>query len=170
MKPLKQLIFLTLFLAIVLVGKVSTEDGNQVCYPGDNITDSNLFSLKSKNIWNPTLDFWQYHWDSVKKGPIWQLLVVSLKLSNANITHCHPFSEELTNLLMEEHQFSWMEIISDVEIIDDNPWWCKGLSDLKTHMDYFVNPVRNCENLNNVCEQSYSQVFKSEILLKNMVH
>ena len=33
-------------------------------------------------------------------------------------------------------------------------------------MDYFVNPVRNCENLNNVCEQSYSHVFKSEILLK----
>jgi hypothetical protein len=149
MKILKHLIFLPLFLAIGLVGKVSAEAGDQVCYPGDNITDSKLFNLKSNNIRKPTLDFWQYYWDNVK-GAIWQWLFGSLKLSKTNITHCHPFTEELTNLLMEEYQFSWMEIISDVEIIDDNLWWCKGLSDLKTHMDYFVNPVRSCENLNNV--------------------
>ena len=61
MKILKHLIFLKLFLAIGLVGKVSTEDGNQVCYPGDNITDSKLLGLKSKNIRKPTLDFWEYY-------------------------------------------------------------------------------------------------------------
>ena len=26
---------------------------------------------------------------------------------------------------MEEYQFTWMKIISDVQIIDNNPWWCK---------------------------------------------
>ena len=169
MKILKRLIFLPLFLAIGLVGKVLAEAGDEVCYPGDNITDSKLLGLKSKNIRKPTLDFWQYYWDNVK-GLFWRKLFGSLKLPKTDITHCHPFTEELINLLMEEYQFSWMEIISDVEVIDDNPWWCKGLSYLKTHMDFFVNPVRNCENLNNVCEQSYSHVFKSEILLKYMVH
>ena len=149
MKILKHLIFLPIFLAIGLVGKVSTEDGNQLCYPGDNITDSNLFSLKSKDIRKPTLDFRQAYWNNVQ-GLIWQRLFGSYKLSKTNITHCHPFTEELTNLLMEEYQFSWMEIISNVEIINDNPWWCKGLSDLKMHMDYFVNPERCCENLNYV--------------------
>ena len=161
MTKLRHLIFLP-FLAIGLLGEVSAEVGNQLCYPGDNITDS-------KSIRKPTLDFWHHYWGNVR-SPVVKLLFGHLELPKTNITHCHPFTEELTNLLMEEYQFSWMEIISDVEIIDDNPWWCKGLSDLKTHMDYFVNPVRNCENLNNVCEQSYSQVFKSEILLKNMVH
>ena len=134
MKTLKYyLIFLT-FLAIGLVGKVSAEDGNQLCYPGDNITDSKLLGLKSKDIRKPTLDFWQYYWDNVK-GLFWRKLFGSLKLPKTDITHCHPFTEELKNLLMEEYQFTWMEIISDVEIIDDNPWWCKGLSDLKTCTD-----------------------------------
>ena len=140
MKTLNPLIFLP-FLAIGLPGKASAEDGNQLCYPGDNITDSKLFSLKSKDIRKPTLDFWQYYWDNVK-GLFWPKLFGSMKLPKTDITHCHPFTEELTNLLMEEYQFSWMEIISDVEIIDDNPWWCKGLSDLKPCMDYFENAVR----------------------------
>ena len=61
MKILKHLIFLLFFLAIGLVGNVSTEDGNQVCYPGDNITDSKLLGMKSKNIQKPTLDFWEYY-------------------------------------------------------------------------------------------------------------
>ena len=142
---MKHLIFLP-FLAFGLLVKVSAEVGDQLCYPGDNITNSNLFNLKSKNFRKPTLDFQQYYCQSL----IWQWLFGSYKLSKTNITHCHPFTEELTNLLMEEYQFSWMEIISNVEIINDNPWWCKGLSDLKMHMDYFVNPERCCENLNYV--------------------
>ena len=117
-----------------MLGKVSAEDGNQLCYPGDNITDSKLLSLKSKDIRKPTLDFWQYYWDNVK-GLFWQKLFGSMKLPKSDITHCHPFAEELTNLLMEEYQFSWMEIISDVEVIDDNPWWCKGLSYFKMWMN-----------------------------------
>ena len=43
---MKNLIFLALFLAIGLVGKVFAEDRNQVCYPGDNITDSKNFPNK----------------------------------------------------------------------------------------------------------------------------
>ena len=66
MKILKRLIFLPLFLAIGLVGKVLAEAGDEVCYPGDNITDSKLLGLKSKNIRKPILDFWQYYWDNVK--------------------------------------------------------------------------------------------------------
>ena len=145
MKTLNPLIFVP-FLAIGLLGKVSAEAGNQLCYPGGNITDSKLLGLKRKNIRKPTLDFWQHYWDNVK-GLFWQKLFGSLILPKTDITHCHPFTEELSNLLIKEYQFSWMEIISDVEIIDDNPWWCKGLSDLKPCMDYFVNPVRSCENL-----------------------
>ena len=142
MATLKHFIFLP-FIVIGLLGKVSVaQAGSRLCYPGDNITLIQTTDSKiSKSIRKPTLDFWQYYWDNVK-GPIWQRFFGCLKFSKTNITHCHPFTEELTNLLMEEYQFSWMEIISDVEIIDDNPWWCKGLSDLKTHMDYFVNPCK----------------------------
>ena len=80
MKPLKQLIFLTLFLAIVLVGKVSTEDGNQVCYPGDNITDSKLLGLKSKNIRKPILDFWEYYLVHYVGNPMIGFLLSVLRL------------------------------------------------------------------------------------------
>ena len=43
-------------IVIGLVGKVSTEAGCQLCYPGDNITDSKL-NLKVKTIRKQTLDF-----------------------------------------------------------------------------------------------------------------
>ena len=52
---MKNLIFLALFLAIGLVGKVSAEDRDQVCHPGDNITDL-------KNLRKPTLDFKADFW------------------------------------------------------------------------------------------------------------
>ena len=39
--------FLILFLAIGLVEKISAEAGDQLCYPGENITDSKL-DLKFK--------------------------------------------------------------------------------------------------------------------------
>ena len=48
---MKNLIFLALFLAIGLVGKVSAE----VCHPVDNITDL-------KNLRKPTLDFKADFW------------------------------------------------------------------------------------------------------------
>ena len=76
METLKQLIFLTLFLAIGLVGKASTEDGNQVCYLGDNITNSKLLDLQSKNIRKPTLDFWVYYLGLVGNPKIGFLLSV----------------------------------------------------------------------------------------------
>ena len=41
-------------------------------------------------------------------------------------THCHPFTEDLTNLLMDEYNFSLNRIVSDVQTIDRNPWWCTG--------------------------------------------
>ena len=134
MKTLNPLIFLP-FLAIGLLGKVSAEARLSYSYSNSYSNSysyslsfaeagNQLFSLRSKNIRKPKLDFWQYYWNNVK-CPIWQLLFGSSKLPKTNITHCHPFTEELTNLLMEEFQFSWMKIISDVEIIDGNPWWCK---------------------------------------------
>ena len=55
---MKKLIFLALFLAIGLVGKVSTVDGDQGCHPGDNNTDL-------KNLRKPTLDFKADFWPFV---------------------------------------------------------------------------------------------------------
>ena len=121
MTKLRHLIFLP-FLAIGLLGEVSAEVGNQLCYPGDNITDS-------KSIRKPTLDFWHHYWGNVR-SPVGKLLFGHLELPKTNITHCHPFTEELTNLLIQEYQFSLMKIVSDVEIIDDNPWWCKDYGTL----------------------------------------
>ena len=31
---------------------------------------------------------------------------------------------------MDEYQFSLMKIVSDVELIDGNPWWCKDFGTL----------------------------------------
>ena len=55
---MKNLIFLALFLAIGLIGKVSTKNGDQACHPVDNIT--NL-----KNLRKPTLDFKADFWPFV---------------------------------------------------------------------------------------------------------
>ena len=52
---MKNLIFLALFLAIGLIGKVSTKNGDQGCHPGDNTTDL-------KNLRKPTLDFKADFW------------------------------------------------------------------------------------------------------------
>ena len=54
---MKNLIFLALFLAIGLIGKVSTKNGDQACHPGD-IT--NLKILRK-----PTLDFKADFWPFV---------------------------------------------------------------------------------------------------------
>ena len=121
MTKLKHLIFLP-FLVIGLLGKVSAEVGDQLCYPGDNITDS-------KSIRKPTLDFWHHYWGNVRSR-LSELLFGLLELSTDNITHCHPFTEELTNLLIQEYKFPLMKIVSDVEIIDGNPWWCKDYGTL----------------------------------------
>ena len=115
------------FLVIGLLGKVCAENGNQLCYPGDNITvsqaDSKL-NLKSKTIRKPTLDFWEHYWGHVS-NPMSDLIFGRPKMPEIDTTHqCHPFSDELSNLLMEEYTFSWMKIVSDVQIIDSNPWWC----------------------------------------------
>ena len=126
MKILKHIIFLLLFLAIGLVGKVSAEDGNQLCYPGYNITlshaDSKFLNLKSKNIRKPILEFMAVF--SHHSPPLSDLLFGQPKMPETN-AHCHPLTEELSNLLMNEYQFSWMNIVSDVQMIDGNPWWCK---------------------------------------------
>ena len=53
--------FLILFLAIGLVGKISAEAGDQLCYPGENITNSKL-DLKFKIIRKPTLFFGEEYW------------------------------------------------------------------------------------------------------------
>ena len=76
MKILKNLIFLPLFLAIGMVEKVSAEAGDQVCYPGDNVTDSKLIGLKFKNIRKPTLDFWEYYLGLISNPMIGVLLSV----------------------------------------------------------------------------------------------
>ena len=55
---MKNLIFLVLFLAIGLVGKVSAEEGDQACHPGDNI-------VYLKNLRKPTLDFKADFWPFV---------------------------------------------------------------------------------------------------------
>ena len=113
---MKHLIFLTLFLAIGLVGKESAEALNQVCYPGDNITDS-------KNFPKRTLAFRVVRWPFVTT-PISNKLFGRPKMPELGTTHCHPFTDNLSNLLMEEYKLSWMTIVSDVQIIDGNPWWC----------------------------------------------
>ena len=46
MKTLNPLIYLTLFLAIGLVGKVSSEPGNQLCYPGALLIQNLIWRLK----------------------------------------------------------------------------------------------------------------------------
>ena len=105
MKSLNPLIYLTLFLAIGLVRKVSTEAGDQVCYPGDNITDSKL-DLKFKTIRKPTLDFWEEYWPHVRSlaseilfGKIKYPETWWTKRGNHHRTetnakqHCHPFTQ-----------------------------------------------------------------------------
>jgi hypothetical protein len=62
---LNSFIFLILFLAIGLVGKISAEAGDQLCYPGENITDLKL-DLKFKIIRKPTLFFWEEYWPHVR--------------------------------------------------------------------------------------------------------
>ena len=141
MKILTHLIFLT-FLTIGLVGKVSAEAGDQLCYPGDNITDSKL-NLKFKTIRKPTLDFWEEYWPHVRSlaseilfGKIeypetwWTQRGNHHRTENNAKQHCHPFTEELSNFLMDEYNFSLVKIVSDVEIIDGNPWWCKDFGTL----------------------------------------
>ena len=157
MKTLKHLMSLLLFLSIALMGKVSAEVGNQLCYPGDNITDSKLFSLKSKNIRKPTLYFWEHYWPYVR-SVYSELFFGSLKMpetyglihgnrqqvQNNAKQHCHPFTEELSNLLMDEYQFSFMKIVSDIQIIDDNPWWCKDYGTLNHPMPFGGKPTHYC--------------------------
>ena len=115
MKSLKYLIFLPFF-AIGLIGKVSAEAVNQVCYPGDNNTDL-------ENLRKPRLDFKADFWPSVTT-PISNKLFGRPKMPELGTTNCHPFTEDLTNLLMDEYDFSLMRIVSDVQTIDGNPWWC----------------------------------------------
>ena len=142
MTKFMQLNFLP-FLAIGLLRKVSAEVGDQLCYPGDNINDSKSFSLKSKSIRKPTLNANVHYWDNVRSWTI-ELFLGPLKLPKTT-THCHPFTEELTNLLIQEYQFSLMKIISNVEIIDDNPWWCNDYGTLN-HPQPFdnFNPTHVC--------------------------
>ena len=157
MKTLKHLISLPLFLSIGLMGKISAEVGNQLCYPGDNITDSKLFSLKSKNIRKPTLYFWEHYWPYVR-SVYSELFFGSLEMpetygfihgnrqqiQNNAKQHCHPFTEELSNLLMDEYQFSFMKIVSDIQIIDDNPWWCKDYGTMNHPMAFGGKPTHYC--------------------------
>ena len=81
---------------MLLVGKVSAEDGDQSCHPGDNITDL-------KNFRKPTLDFKADFWPFVTT-PISNKLFGRPKMPELGTTHCHPFTEDLTNLLMDECQ------------------------------------------------------------------
>ena len=105
MKTLNPIIYLTLFLAIGLVGKVSAEAGDQVCYPGDNITDSKL-DLKFKTIRKPTLDFWEEYWPYVRSLAE-ECLFRKIKYPETHLVyrgnhhrtetnakqHCHPFTQ-----------------------------------------------------------------------------
>ena len=116
---------LALHLLIRLLGQLSFEAEDQICHPGDNVTNSKLFSLKSKNIGKPTLNFKANFWPHVTT-PISDMLFSSPKMPELGTTHCHPFTEDLTNLLMNEYNFSLMRIVSDVQTIDGNPWWCTG--------------------------------------------
>ena len=176
MMTFKLLIFLPV-LAIAMLEKVSAEDGNQLCYPGDNITivskaDSKL-NLKFKTIRKPTLDGLLTYWGHVS-NPMSDLIFGRPKMPETDTTHqCHPFSDELSNLLMEEYQFSWMEIVSDVQIIDGNPWWCKGHGTLNhpqpfdenlglTHIcypKYWTDGIGNFRKLNFMCDlQHWDQI------------
>ena len=127
MKPLKLFIFLS-FLVIGFLDKVSAVAENQLCYPSNNVTltqtDSKVSGLKSKTTRKPTLDGLLDFWYPVS-SPMFRLLFGHSKMPEIGTAHCHPFTQELSNLLMEEYQFTWMKIISDVQIIDNNPWWCK---------------------------------------------
>ena len=138
MKPLKLLNFLP-FLAIGFLEKVSAEAGNQLCYPSNNVTltqtDSKVLNLKSKTIRKPTFDFLLDFWHPVST-PMFRLLFGRSKMPELGTAHCHPFTQELSNLLMEEYKFSWMKIVSDVQIIDDNPWWCKEYGTLNPQQDF----------------------------------
>ena len=138
MKPLKLLIFLS-FLVIGFLETVSAVAGNQLCYPSNNVTftqtDSKVSGLKSKTIRKPTFDFLLDFWHPVS-SPMFRLLFGHSKMPEPGTTHCHPFTEDLSNLLMEEYQFSWMKIVSDVQIIDNNPWWCKEYGTLNPQQDF----------------------------------
>ena len=116
---------LALHLLIRLLGQLSFEAEDQLCHPGDNITNSKLFSLKSKNIGKPTLNFKANFWPNVTT-PISEMLFGLPKMPELGTTHCHPFTEDLTNLLMDEYNFSLNRIVSDVQTIGRNPWWCTG--------------------------------------------
>lgn len=139
MKPLKLFIFLP-FLAIGFLEKVSAVAGNQLCYPNNNATltqtDSKVLGLKSKSIRKPTIDFLLDFWYPVST-PMFRLIFGHSKMPDPGTAHCRPFTQELSNLLLEEYQFSWMKIVSDVQIIDDNPWWCKkyGTLNPKKHFE-----------------------------------
>ena len=129
---MKNLIFLVLFLAIGLVGKVSAEEGDQACHPGDNI-------VYSKDLRKPTLDFKADFWPFVTT-PISNKLFGRPKMPELGTKHCHPFTEDLTNLLMDEHNFSLNRIVSDVQTIDGNPWWCTGKSMSEALISASTNP------------------------------
>ena len=68
------------------------------------------------------------------------------------------FTEELSDLLMDEYQFSLMRIVSDVEIIDGNPWWCKDFGTLNRPQPLFV------ENWTHICYPT--KLFSDSDLMK----
>ena len=131
---------LALHLLIRLLGQLSFEAEDQLCHPGDNITNSKLFSLKSKNIGKPTLNFKANFWSNVTT-PISEMLFGLPKMPELGTTHCHPFTEDLTNLLIEEYNFSLMRIVSDVQIIDGNPWWCTDCR-IPNRPEHFVKKLQ----------------------------
>ena len=63
------------------------------------------------------------------------------KMPELGTTHCHPFTEDLTNLLIEEYNFSLMRIVSDVQIIDGNPWWCTDCR-IPNRPEHFVKKLQ----------------------------
>ena len=72
--------------------------------------------------------------------PISNKLFGRPKIPELGTTHCHPFTEDLTNLLMDEHNFSLNRIVSDVQTIDGNPWWCTGKSMSEALISASTNP------------------------------
>ena len=131
---------IALHLLIRLLGQLSFEAEDQICHPGDNVTNSKLFSLKSKNIGKPTLNFKANFWPHVTT-PISEMLFGLPKMPELGTTHCHPFTEDLTNLLIEEYNFSLMRIVSDVQIIDGNPWWCTDCR-IPNRPEHFVKKLQ----------------------------
>ena len=116
--------------AFLLLTFTTVQAKDQHCNPGDNYT-----LISTQTMRKPTLRFVEVFWH-YPQSLLSRLVFGDSEMSTTCKTRCHPLTEELFALLVEEYQYSWMKINSEIQIFDDNPWWCKDFGKLN-HPEQF---------------------------------